>query len=916
MIDMELDWKKYTALARQAAAEGVVLLENRRGALPFGSGARISVFGRIQSHYYKSGTGSGGMVNTPPVPTIPEALRESGRVAVNEDLQKVYAAWEETHPFDPGQGWGQEPWAQEEMPVTQALCQEMAEKSDIALVILGRNAGEDRDSRDSDGAYRLGAAEQQLLSLVREAFPTMVVVLNTAAIMDLTGILVLEPDGLVLAWQGGQEGARGLADVLTGAVCPSGRLPDTIARRASDYPSAPNFGGLAKNFYQEDIYVGYRYFETATPDKVLYPFGFGLSYTTFSLHLEHFEKRDDALLVQISVENTGNVPGKEVVQVYGSAPQGALGKAARVLLGFCKTETLAQGQKTLCDLTLPLYFLASYDDSGATGHRNAYVLEAGQYRLYVGTDVRQTSGSISWLQPELQVLRQLTENLAPVEFFRRMRPHRQEDGSYAMILEDAPTLTKSESEEFAAELPAPLKSAKTGTLQDVAQGSLTLGEFVDQFTDEDLAAIVRGEGMGSPKVTAGTAAAFGGVTKSLETLGIPCGCCTDGPSGLRLDSGVQAFSLPGGTCLASSFNAPLNEALYAMAGLEMAWNHIDVLLGPGMNIHRHPLNGRNFEYFSEDPLLTGKIAAAQLRGLHSAGVTGCIKHFCGNNQETKRTELNDVVSQRALREIYLKGFEIAVTEGHADAVMTTYGAVNGVWTAGSYDLNTRILRQEWGFTGIVMTDWWAKVSRRGQDGDPSDLASMVLAQNDLYMVCPDVEKDREAGNLRAALRDPAVRTSAQRCAENICAFLLKTRSYARTQGREKPVTIVNRPQGDMTISPDDLRYIPIESGTELDLAGSNTERGASLILALEVPVPGNYALTLTARAQGGETIQIPVTVFVQGFPFFSYLWNGTEGQWQAQERSLYIRDRYSVARLYFGQSGLELKSLKFTLLPQ
>ena len=913
---MELDWKKYTALARQAAAEGVVLLENQGGVLPFAQGTRISVFGRIQSHYYKSGTGSGGMVNTPPVPTIPEALQESGRVTVNEDLLKVYAAWENSHPFDPGQGWGQEPWAQEEMPVTRELCREMAEKSDVALVILGRNAGEDRDSRDSDGAYRLGAVEQQMLAQVRDAFSAMVVVLNTAAIMDLRGILARKPQGLVLAWQAGQEGARGLADVLTGTVCPSGRLPDTIAGRAADYPSAPNFGGLAKNIYQEDIYVGYRYFETVAPEKVLYPFGFGLSYTSFCLHLEHFEKLDEALQIQVSVENTGPVPGKEVVQVYGSAPQGLLGKAARVLLGFCKTGTLAPGQKEICDLTLPLYYLSSYDDSGATGHRNAYVLEPGQYRLYVGTDVRQVSGSISWLQPELQVLRQLTENLAPVESFRRMRPHRREDGTYSMIWEDAPTLTKSEVDQFAAECPPSLTDSKAGTLSDVAAGWLTLDEFAAQLSDRELAAIVRGEGMGSPKVTPGTAAAFGGVTEALHRRGIPCGCCTDGPSGLRLDSGAQAFSLPGGSCLASSFNAPLNEALYAMAGLEMAWNHIDVLLGPGMNIHRHPLNGRNFEYFSEDPLLSGKMAAAQLRGLHRAGVTGCVKHFCGNNQETKRTELNDVASQRALREIYLKGFEIAVTEGQADAVMTTYGAVNGVWTAGSYDLNTRILRQEWGFTGIVMTDWWAKVSRRGQEGDPKDLTSMVLAQNDLYMVCPDVEKDPEAGTLLAAMEDPQVRASAQRCAENICAFLLKTRSYARSQGTEEAVTVVNRPKGGLVLSPDELTYTLIESGSSLDLTSADTERGASLVLALEVPTPGSYNLTLTAQAQGDETVQIPVTVFLQGFPFCSYLWNGTEGQWRDQDRSLCIRDRYSVLRLYFGQSGLRLKKLKFTLLSE
>ncbi len=916
MIDMELNWKEYTALARQAAAEGVVLLENRKNVLPFPQGARISVFGRIQSHYYKSGTGSGGMVNTPPVPTIPEALTESGRVTVNQALQKIYAAWEETHPFDPGQGWGQEPWAQEEMPVTQELCQEAAAQSDAALVILGRNAGEDRDSRDTDGAYRLSVLEQLMLTQVRAAFPRMVVVLNTAAIMDLSAISSLQPEGLVLAWQAGQEGSRGLSDVLTGMVCPSGRLPDTVALRASDYPSSPNFGGLQEDIYQEDIYVGYRYFETVAPEKVLYPFGFGLSYTSFDLHLEHFEKQAQSLLVRVSVQNTGSRPSKEVVQIYGSAPQGRLGKASRVLLGFHKTQTLAPGDTELCELRLPLYYLASFDDSGAAGHKNAYVLEAGQYRLSVGTDVRRTAGSISWLQPETEVLRQLTENMAPVEPFQRMRPHRLEDGRYTMVLEEVPIMEKNEAQEQADERPPLRTDPRPGTLADVAAGKLTLEAFVAQLTDRELAAIVQGEGMGSPKVTAGTAAAFGGVTKALQDRGIPCGCCTDGPSGLRLDSGAQAFSLPGGTCLASSFNIALNEALYAMTGLEMAWNHIDILLGPGMNIHRHPLNGRNFEYFSEDPLLTGKIAAAQIRGLHSAGASGCIKHFCGNNQETARIYLNDRVSQRALREIYLKGFEIAVTEGGADAVMTTYGAVNGLWTAGSYDLNTRILRGEWGFTGIVMTDWWADINSRNQPQSEDDLRSMVLAQNDLYMVCPDVEKAPEAGNLLAALADPAVRASAQRCAENICAFLLKTRSFARAQGTEEPVTIVNRPQGDMTVSMEDITYLPVSDGTVLDLTGSETALGTSLVMGLEIPDRGTYALTLTARAQGGATVQIPVTVFLQGFPFFSYLWNGTEGQWQTQERSLYVRDRYSVMRLYFGQSGLELQSLKFTLLPE
>ena len=226
--------------------------------------------------------------------------------------------------------------------------------------------------------------------------------------------------------------------------------------------------------------------------------------------------------------------------------------------------------------------------------------------------------------------------------------------------------------------------------------------------------------MGSPRVTPGTASAFGGVADSLTGFGIPCGCCSDGPSGMRLDCGTKAFSLPNGTLIASTFNKSLVTELFKLMGREMSANKVDCLLGPGMNIHRHPLNGRNFEYFSEDPYLSGTIAAAELMGLHSEGVTGTIKHFCGNNQETNRHNIDSAVSERALREIYLKGFEIAVREGGADSIMTSYNSVNGLWSAGNYDLCTTILRDEWGFKGFVMTDWWANINERGKPVDKSE----------------------------------------------------------------------------------------------------------------------------------------------------------------------------------------------------
>ncbi len=257
----------------------------------------------------------------------------------------------------------------------------------------------------------------------------------------------------------------------------------------------------------------------------------------------------------------------------------------------------------------------------------------------------------------------------------------------------------------------------------------------------------------APLVTPGTAAAFGGVSKSLiERLGIPSVCCSDGPSGMRLDCGVKAFSLPNGTIIGCTFNPKLIEELYTCTGYEMIVQKVDCLLGPGMNIHRHPLNGRNFEYYSEDPYVTGSFAMAMLKGLQTAGVTGAAKHFCANNQETRRHFANPVVSERALREIYLKGFEMIVKSGVADTIMTTYGPVNGVWTAGNYDLCTTILRKEWGFKGIVMTDWWAAINERGGEPDKTNFAAMAMAQNDIYMVCPDGSTNASGDNTQRRLR--------------------------------------------------------------------------------------------------------------------------------------------------------------------
>ncbi|MDE5563988.1 MAG: glycoside hydrolase family 3 C-terminal domain-containing protein, partial [Oscillospiraceae bacterium] len=788
-----LDWNRYLETAVQAAAEGIVMLRNEKQALPLSEHEEIAVFGRIQLHYYKSGTGSGGMVNVSKVTSILDGLLETG-VNVNRKLLDTYKAWDEANPYDLGSGWGDEPWSQEEMPLDETLVQETAKTSRTAVVIIGRTAGEEQDNRMEKGSFLLTDGEQEMLRLTRAYFEKVVVLLNVGNIMDMHFMDTYAPDAVLYVWQGGMTGGTGAAMVLTGKISPSGKLPDTIAYEIQDYPSHAYFGDMSANVYAEDIYVGYRYFETFAKDRVRFPFGFGLSYTTFCVTAgELVQEADEQYFLKVTVTNTGNRAGKEVVQVYCEAPQGKLGKPARELVSFGKTHTLAPGESET--LILLFNLPAAYDDSGVTGHRFCYVQEKGMYNLYIGTDVRSAVLASSVQLSETVVTEQCRQAMAPVQPFRRMKPAVSDDG-FTVTYEDVPLLAFDEEKRRTEALPTELiPDGGHYKLADVYHGNATMEQFIAQLPDEALCSIVRGEGMGSPRVTPGTASAFGGVSELLVDYGIPAGCCSDGPSGMRLDCGTKAFSLPNGTLLASTFNQSLLQELYYLLGLEMTANQVDCLLGPGMNIHRHPLNGRNFEYFSEDPFLTGQIAAAELRGLHRAGVTGTIKHFCGNNQETNRHFLNSVVSERALREIYLRGFEIAVKKGDADSIMTTYGAVNGLWTAGSYDLCTEILRNEWGFTGFVMTDWWAHINERGGEPGKRDFAAMVRAQNDVYMVCADGGSNDD--NLMESLADGTLtRVELQRSAANVCRFLLHTKAMVRLLGEDTRAEVLNCPDNE------------------------------------------------------------------------------------------------------------------------
>lgn len=882
--------KNVSILCRRAAAQGAVLLQNRDQVLPLTPKDHVAVFGRCQTEYYRSGTGSGGAVNAPYTVSLLEGLREDG-VRVNEDVAACYDKWLAVHPFDDGGGgWACEPWCQQEMPLSDALVRRAAEVSNKALVVIGRTAGEDKDNTVQEGSYLLTAAEKDMLAQVCKYFHNVVVILNVSNMIDLS--LIQEQSCvkvIVYAWQGGMEGGSGIADVLTGRETFQGKLTDTIARQITDYPSHCNHGGRIRNVYQEDIYVGYRYFETFAKENVLYPFGFGLTYTEFALFdgavRVEGSGADTEFLFTCRVKNMGTVySGRETVQLYVQKPETGLGNPCRELAGFAKTGELKCGAEEEVEIRVPVSALVSYDDSGVSSYRDSYVLEAGSYIFCAGTNVRDAQtvpvdGAWSWEVPETLLIRKCVEAAAPVEGFERMRAAAGENGSIVLEYEPVPVKTIDLRKRIAEELPQTI--AGTGDqgllLQDVADGRCSMETFIAQLSVEDLAAIARGEGMCSIKVTAGTAAAFGGVSDRLSGFGVPVGCCADGPSGIRMDNGAHASQVPIGTLLACTWDEKLVEELYSCVGREMLDNQIDALLGPGINIHRHPLNGRNFEYYSEDPFLSGKMAAAVVRGIGRNGVHAVIKHFACNSQEAGRHIVNAVVSQRALRQIYLRAFEIAVKEGGAQAVMTAYNPINGYWTASNYDLTTTILRKEWGFTGMVMTDWWAAMNDVTEGGKESKTrtADMIRAQNDVYMVVNNNGAEINAmgdDTIEAVERGRLTMGELQRGAMNICRFLMCTPALGRQDSRAAKIPFIRA----------------------MKLRGAvRQEAGEDQRISLQISAPaekdfyigerGYYDVIVRLMSPQTDRAQTVCKAVLNGEDLVTFQTNGTEGKWILQK---------------------------------
>ena len=766
--------EEMSRLARKTGAEGIVLLKND-GALPLKDNDVLSVFGRVQNDYFYVGYGSGGDVKPPYKVSLMEGIKNSG-ITINEKLAGIYSDWCKKNPPDEG-FWGHWPLCFPEMPIADDVVKEASKASTVAAVVIGRAAGEDREQKLVKGGYLLTDDERALLGKVTNHFDKVVVLLDAGNIMDMSWVEEYgdKLSAVLYLWQGGMESGNAVADVLRGKVNPSGHLTDTIARNYTDYPSSKDFGKRKYNNYREDVYVGYRYFSTFDEGAVIYPFGYGLSYTTFDTKGDFAFDGKNARL-NVTVKNTGDREGKEVAQVYVEAPQGKLGKPFRSLVAFAKTEDIPAGEESTLALNFNLDDVVSYDDKGHTGYKSCYIAEVGEYKVYLGDNVRDAVqvGTFTLDTPYVVSAEECCPVRAGAEF-DVLYPV-VKDGKIEKAYRKVAVESRCLKDRITSRLPKEIEQKVDFNIDfcDVKDGVVSLDRFIASLSDTELEMLSHGDyRMNSPLGTKGNAGAFGGICDSLRARHVPPVTTTDGPSGIRLL--VGASLLPCGTALASTWNEKLIEELYSAVGKEMVARGSDVLLAPGMNIHRDPLCGRNFEYLSEDPVVSGRIASAIVKGVQSEGVSACPKHFACNSQETNRNHNDSRVSERALREIYLKGFKIVVDEAKPKLIMTSYNRINSVLNSNNYDLTTSILRREWGYTGLVTTDWWM-VNEKSPDFDGIRAnAYRIRGQVDVLM--PGGDRLFAKGNnstLKALKEGALTRGELQRGARNVLNFILST----------------------------------------------------------------------------------------------------------------------------------------------
>ena len=828
---------------RRLAGECMVILEND-GVLPLGSDTKkLALFGTGVRHTIKGGTGSGD-VNVRESISIAQGLEEAGFELVTGSwldkydqiladaesayLKKLKDISEETGTPTVIVGF-EHPFVEPQQPeITEADVQ----KADAAIYVISRNSGEGKDRSAEKGDYYLSDVELQNIRFMTEHYKNCIVLLNVGGIIDLTALKAIEGiQAIVLVGQTGNIGGYAVADVLTAKTVPSGKLTDTWAKSYEAYPSSATFsyrnGNLDDEYYSDGIYVGYRYFDTFGV-MPLYCFGYGKSYTEFKIESKKVTADEKQVKVEVEVTNIGETyPGKEVVQVYYSAPNGTLEKPTQELAGFAKTKLLAPGEKDIVTITFATKDMASYDAYDA-----AWVMEEGEYTIRVGNSSRNT---------EVAAILDLDETVRTVQLKKVMRDTEIVKEIHHMIpifdleldLDENPFMRAIllHAENFETELVeyevmrktlTDKRADETLTLEDVKEGTASLDELVAQLTVEEMADLCVGteRTLGGGNVIGSASAcvpgAAGDTTSNLlEMRKIPNLILADGPAGLRLQKHFKVDKdgnkLPGGeqfgmeilpfaeelpegtqdyyqyctaipiaTTLAQSWDVELIERMGEIVGEEMKRFHVHLWLAPAMNIHRNPLCGRNFEYYSEDPVLAGLCAAANTKGVQSyEGQGTTIKHFAANNQEDNRMFTNAHISERALREIYLKGFEIAVRTAQPYAIMTSYNLINGVHSANNYDLLQNVARDEWGFEGLVMTDWYTSqdtsamgmVSPTGKYTHSSSV-QCIKAGNDLQM--PGCQQNIDDIVEAVNNGNEITKADLQFCTKHILGIALKT----------------------------------------------------------------------------------------------------------------------------------------------
>ncbi len=724
-------------MAKKVAEEGMVLLKNEivgeSKALPLEKGESVAVFGINQIDFIYGGGGSGNFNSKNEkvgYVSLYDALlkkQEAGDVTLYDDLVKSYedyynSYWTNdarTYAYGTKQGAVIKYWG--EMSIDEGAVNQAAKEADTAIITIGRPAGEDGDRTNSEGDFKLNTKEKNMVNYVKNAgFEKVIVILNVTGVIESDWLKEDGIDAVLMVSLPGMVGGDAMADVLLGESYPSGKLVDTWAGDYTDYPSSSNFGNSSYTNYKEDIFVGYRYFETIPNAKetVNYPFGFGLSYADFELTDENIsfsgEGRERLITATVTVTNIGEMPGKEVIQLYKKSPETTLTQSNRDLIGFYKTDELKSGDSEVVTITIPFDSLASYDDMGTSGFEAAYVLEEGEYEFFLGNSARCDAVG-RYILDETECVEQLTHQIVPdtSKFNERL----QSDGSYAKIeqKENAP-IGKSDVDE---KYRAVYEDESIGEHEDEF---ITFNELARAFKDgEDesdtkmLEAFVARLTVDEAVKLTGCTTPVGGKghrtgIAGLEVYNVPIIGTSNGPAGVQYNGSKSTWETtstfyPCATMQASTWNEELIEMLGAAMADEARYFGMSLWQAPGMNIHRDPLCGRNFEYFSEDPHVTGKIGAAITRGVQSRKFASQLKHFAFNNQENGRWGNDSRVSERAAREIYLKGYEIAVKESKPWSVMSSYNRINGVQTSGSYSLLTEILRNEWGFDGFVMTDF-------------------------------------------------------------------------------------------------------------------------------------------------------------------------------------------------------------------